>query len=390
MRSVPTRSRPLAAGFFLGAWALSGFAPLRRWRPGGGARSRRLRPLPALRALPIACFFVALCAYPLARCGAWCPTLAPTTMSESSPLSRSSMHDSVQTMHRRVRAHFGVRGSPGRRCRGAGRRHLFVSTSFTHKYLALALLIALLLLRLRPAAAVLPAPRPAADRAAGRPAHVGVLGRTRRRTSRCSRCTCSPRPRRSSRRGCSPSSGCRPPSRRLPLDALSSANRRVRQRQGNGFFPALVVGRACCSDFRSAERRVVRLTIQTSPPAVAVVAIGVALQYLSVPATPASDTCPALVKQRGPYAGIHTTSEKRKLLVALDDLAGVRAQLPDRLLRHVSRRISPRPSSSATDPLALRRRGRSRRTRPSAAVAAARRDGGWPARPAPLQPDRYR
>ena len=144
--------------------------------------------------------------------------------------------------------------------------------------------------------------------------------------------------------------------------ALSSANGPISL--AIGFFPALIVTAV-----------LIALVLERVPwadfaPAVVLLAIGVALQYLSVYrdagiqhlTTPIDD---------GAYAGIYTTSVKRDFLETLESDLEVasRARLPDRLLRHVPGRLPPRPWPAGHQRhLAPRRRGGSGDPLPAAAA----------------------
>ena len=118
--------------------------------------------------------------------------------------------------------------------------------------------------------------------------------------------------------------------------ALSSANGPINV--AIGFFPALI-----------ATAVLVGLALQrVSPadfaPAVVLIAVGVALQYLSVYRDAGIQHLTTRVGE-GPYAGIYTTAAKRDFLTALDrDVSGAAGpECTDRLLRRFPGRLSARP-----------------------------------------------
>ena len=307
------------AGCFLGAAWLSG-GTRRSLATAGAAQGLAVFTYPPF-ALPIACFFVALYLTSRPRSlRSLMPALVPTAIGVLATVS-FFVHDGVQTIRELVErtSEFGDQGG--------GVEELadvisFVSTSFTHKYLALALLaLALLLLRLRPAAAVLPLlvlPLTAL------PADLRTSASSNEFVTNFALLA--------------PALFLLVPGEALGkrllavvwlpaavgglTTALSSANGGINV--AIGFFPALVVTGVLLglSIRRAAGGRFSPLDVAS---AVAVVAIGVALQYLSVYRDAGIRHLPALVSD-GAYAGIHTTSEKRDFLVALErDLAAVSA-----------------------------------------------------------------
>jgi hypothetical protein len=306
-----------AAGSFLGlAWLYGGGR--RTLAAGGAAHGLAIFTYPTF-ALPVACFFVAL--YLTSR---------PRSLRRLTPALLTAavgalatvaffMHRGIGTIHELAQRNAEI-GGQGGGIGEVGEILSFVSTSFTHKYLAAVLLIAAAALRAwRPGAAVLPL---LLLPFVTLPADLGTSASANQFVT---------------------NAGLLAPGvfllvrdsvagRRLlaavwvpaaiggVTTALTSANGGINV--AIGFFPAMIVTGALLGLAlqQAAGARVSPLDIA---PAAALVAIGVALQYLSVYRDAGLRHLPALVTD-GAYAGLYTTREKRDFLTALDgDLAAV-------------------------------------------------------------------
>ena len=304
-------------GCFLGAaWLWGGGR--RTLAAAGAAHGLAIFTYPTF-VLPVACFFVAL--YLTSRPRSL-RSLAPGLLAAAIGALATLVffvHRGVGTIHELVQRNTDI-GGQGGGIGEVGETLSFLSSSFTHKFLAAVLLIAAAALRAwRPGAAVLPL---LLLPFAALPADLGTSASTNQFVT---------------------NAGLLAPGvfllvrdsvvgRRLLAvvwlpaavagltTALSSANGGINF--AIGFFPAMIVTGVLLALAlqQAAGDRVSPVDIA---PAVALLAIGVALQYLSVYRDAGMRHLPALVSD-GAYAGLYTTREKRDFLTALDrDLAAV-------------------------------------------------------------------
>ena len=308
-----------AAGCFLGAaWLSDGSR--RSLAAAGAAQGLAVFTYPPF-ALPVGCFFVALYLNSRPRSlRSIAPAFLPAAMGMLVTVV-FFVHDGTGTIRDLVQrtSEFGDQGG------GVGELAAilsFVSTSFTYKYAAAALLLAALALRAWKAwTAVLPL---LVLPFAALPAELGASTSSNEFVTNAALLA----PvlflfRRDSVAG-----------RRLlavvwlpaaaagVTTALSSANGGINV--AIGFFPALIVTGALLALAIQGAVRDGGSPIDLAP-AVALVAIGVALQYLSVYRDAGIQHLTSRVSN-GAYAGIYTTPEKRNFLIALErDLAAVSA-----------------------------------------------------------------
>jgi hypothetical protein len=307
------------AGCFLGAaWLWGGGR--RTLVAAGAAHGLAVFTYPTF-ALPVACFFAAL--YLTSRPRSL-RNLAPALLPAAAGALATAVffvHAGLGTIHELVQRTSDV-GGQGGGLGEIGEVLSFVLTNFTHRYLAAALLVAAAALRAwRPAAAVLPllllplAALPADLRTSASANElvtngallapfVFLLIRDSVVGQRLLAVVWLP----------AAIAGL--------TTALSSANGGINV--AIGFFPALIVTGALIGLAlqRAAGDRFSPIDLA---PAVALVAIGVALQYLSVYRDAGIRDLPVLVTD-GAYAGLYTNQEKRDFLTALDrDLAAVSA-----------------------------------------------------------------
>ena len=309
-----------AAGSFLGvAWLYRGGR--RTLTASGVAHGLAIFTYPTF-ALPVACFFVAL---HLAARPRPLRSLAPGLLASATGVVVTVaffVHQGVGTIRDLVQLNAEI-GGQGGGIGELGEILSFVSTSFPHKYLAAALLVAAAALRRwRPAAIALPLlilPFTALPTDLGTSAsanefvtNAGLLAPGVFLLVRDS------------------AIGRRllavvwlPAAIAGLTTAWSSANGGINF--AIGFFPAMIVTGALLG-LTLQQAGCARVWPIDIAPAVALIAIGVALQYLSVyrDAGMRSLTVPVT---DGAYAGLYTTREKRDFLTALDrDLAAVSAQ----------------------------------------------------------------
>jgi hypothetical protein len=308
-----------AAGSFLGlAWLYGGGR--RTLAAGGAAHGLAIFTYPTF-AIPVACFFVALHLASRPRpLRSLAPAFLPAAIGALATVG-FFVSQGVGTIHDLVVRNAEI-GGQGGGIGEVGEILSFVSTSFTHKYLAALLLVTAAALRAwRPEAPVLPLlllPFTALPTDLGTSAsanefvmNAGLLAPGVFLLVRDSVVA-----------------------RRLLAvvwlpaaiagltTALSSANGGINV--AIGFFPAMIVTGALLG-LALRQAGGVRLSLIDLAPAVTLVAVGVALQYLSVYRDASMRRLPVLVTD-GAYAGLYTTREKRDFLTALDrDLAAVSA-----------------------------------------------------------------
>ena len=305
-----------AAGCFLGATWLYG-AGHRTLVAAGATHGLAIFTYPTF-VLPVACFFVVLYLTSRPRSlRSLTPALLPAAIGALATVT-FFVHRGVGTIHEIARRNAEI-GGQGGGIGEVGEIVSFVSTSFTHKYLAVLLLVAAAGLRaLRPGAALLPLlllPFVALPTDLGTSASAnefvtnagllapGVFLLVRKNVAGRRMLTVV----------------WLPAAVGGMTTALTSANGGINV--AIGFFPAMIVtGALLCLALQQPFARVSPLDIA---PAVALVLIGVALQYLSVYRDAGMRHLPALVND-GAYAGLYTTREKRAFLTALDrDLQAV-------------------------------------------------------------------
>ena len=307
-----------AAGCFLGIAWLYG-AGRRTLAVAGAAHGLAIFGYPTF-VLPVACFFLALYLASRPRpLRSLAPALLPAVIGTLATVA-FFLHRGVATIQEVEQRHTDIAGQ-GVGLDQVGDIFSFLSASFTHKYLAVALLVAAAALRAwRPGAATFPllclpfAALPA-DLGTSVSANVFVT-----------------------------SAGLLAPgvfllvresavARRLlavvwlpaavggMTTALSSGNGAINF--AIGFFPAMVVTGALLGLALQQAGGAARVWSIDLAPAVALVAIGVAIQYLYVYRDAGIRHLTVPVTD-GAYAGLYTTQEKRDFLTALDrDLAAV-------------------------------------------------------------------